>query len=47
VLQVLTSNAISEDDDTLSTQLDMMYKAFVFYNGTFPDIFEVSSSSSN
>jgi hypothetical protein len=32
---------MNEDDATLSTQLDMMYKAFVFYNGTFADIFEV------
>jgi len=32
---------MNEDDDTLIGQLNMLYNAFLFYNGPFADIFEV------
>lgn len=41
VVQVLATNLMSEDDATLMSQLQMIHKAFLFYNGSFGDILEV------
>jgi len=41
VSQVLTSSAMGEEDATLAYQLEALYRAFRFYNGSFADVFEV------
>jgi len=41
ITMVLTSSNIGEEDDTLCYQLEVLYRAFRFYNGSFPDVFEL------
>jgi hypothetical protein len=43
-IQVLTSTIVGEEDATLAYQLEALYRAFRFYNGSFADVFEVSVS---
>jgi len=42
-LQVLTSNAVGEEDATLMYQLETLYKAFRFYNGSIADVMVVEA----
>jgi hypothetical protein len=44
-IQVLTSTIVGEEDATLAYQLEALYRAFRFYNGSFADVFEVSVSA--